>query len=299
MQLPALIPQITEPVRTIGRRTFDFSRQAAVMAVVNRTPDSFHDRGATFSLDKAVQAGLSAAAAGADWIDIGGIPFSPRVAKVSAAEEIDRVLPVVEAIATESDVVISVDTTRAEVAELCLAAGASVINDTSGLQDPELADVIRDSGATLVLTHSLAKPFEVLQRPSYHDVTTEVVDQLRSRLELALTAGITREQIVVDPGHDLNKNTLHTLQLTRELNQLCSLGLPVLAAVSNKDFVAETLDRRDRHLRLAGSLASGMWCLMAGARILRMHDVDESVDTVRMFEALMGWRAPAWTEHNL
>lgn len=299
MQIPALVPAITDPVRTIGHRTFDFDRQAAVMAVVNRTPDSFHDRGTTFTLGTAVKAALAAAQAGADWVDIGGIPFSPRVPKVSVEQEIERVLPVVEAVASESDVVISVDTARAEVAELCMATGASVINDTSGLQDPRMAEVVRDTGATLVLTHSLAKPYELWEHPHYDDVTGEVTAHLRARLAAALEAGVRPDQIVVDPGHDLNKNTRHTLQLTRELNELCQLGMPVLAAVSNKDFIAETLDRRDRQQRLAGSLSSAMWCLMAGARILRMHDVAESVDTVRMFEALMGWREPAWTEHNV
>lgn len=297
MSLPCVAPLIDEPVRRIGARTFDFSRQAAVMAVVNRTPDSFHDRGATYALDAAVAASLAASKQGADWVDVGGVPFSPLVPRVSAHKEAERVVPVVEAIRAASDVVISVDTTRASVARAALAAGADVVNDTSCLSDPEMPDVIASSGATVVITHSLAKPFEWLEHPTYGDVTTEVADMLAGRVADALAAGIRPDQIVIDPGHDLNKNTLHTLQVTRELGRLTQLGHPVLAAVSNKDFIGETLDR-PRGERVAGSVASAMWCLMAGARIIRMHDVAAAVDTVRMFEALMGWREPVRLEHN-
>lgn len=296
--MPVVLPQIDQPVRRIGAHTFDFSRRAAVMAVVNRTPDSFHDRGATFALEAAVDAGLKAVGQGADWLDVGGVPFSPLVQRVSPDQEAGRVVPVIEAIRASSDVVISVDTTRAAVAAAAIEAGADVVNDTSGLSDPDMARVVRDSGASVVITHSLAKPFEVLERPHYDDVTREVVTALGQRLDQALSAGVGPEQVILDPGPDLNKNTLHTLQLTRQLALVTGLGHPVLAAVSNKDFVGETLDR-PRQARTAGSVASAMWCLMAGARILRMHDVPEAVDTVRMFEAIMGWREPAYLRHNM
>lgn len=297
-ELPIVVPTLNHPRRRIGRRDFDFSRQAVVMAVVNRTPDSFHDRGATFALDKAVEACRAAAALGADWVDVGGVPFSPLTPRVSADEEADRVLPVVEAIAADCDVVISVDTTRAAVARQAIAAGAGVVNDTSCLADPEMAQVVAGSSANLVITHSLAAPFEWLDKPHYDDVTAEVRALLAARVAFALDEGVRPEQIIIDPGHDLNKNTRHTLQVTRELGALADLGHPVLAAVSNKDFIGETLDR-ERGERVAGSIASAMWCLMAGARILRMHDVAASVDTARMFEAIMGWREPARMVHNV
>lgn len=296
--LPIVAPVITHPRRRIGARDVDLDRSTLVMAVVNRTPDSFHDRGATFALDRAVEACQRAAAEGADWVDIGGVPFSPLTPSVSADQEAERVLPVVEAIVAASDVVVSVDTTRASVARLALAAGAGVINDTSCLSDPEMATVVAESGATLVITHSLAAPHEWLERPQYTDVTAEVSRTLQDRVAAALAAGVRPEQIIIDPGHDLNKNTLHTLQLTRELGALTQLGYPVLAAVSNKDFIGETLDR-PRGERVFGSVASATWCLMAGARILRMHDVVAAVDAARMFEAIMGWRQPVAMHHNL
>lgn len=241
-------------IRTIGARTFDFSAQVAVMAIVNRTPDSFYDKGATFALDRAVAAALAAADEGADWVDIGGVPFG-RGPAVSLDEELRRVVPVVEAIASASDIVISVDTHNAKVARAAIDAGAGVINDTSGLYDPDMAGVVADSSAHLVLTHSLAPPRAEPPRPEYGDVVTEVVEFLRERVERAEAAGIPRERLVVDPGHDLNKNTYHSLELTRRLGEVVALGLPTLAAVSNKDFIGEAIDREQGD-RLEGSFAA-------------------------------------------
>ena len=283
-------------VRRIGARTFDFSRQVAVMAIVNRTPDSFYDKGATFALDKAVEAAVRAAAHGADWVDIGGVPFG-RGPAVSEAEEIDRVVPVVTAIAEASDVVISVDTFNAEVARLSIEAGAGVINDTSGLFDPRMAGVVARSDATLVLTHSLQPPRSEPPRPRYGDVVAEVRSFLVRKLDEAVAAGIPLERLIVDPGHDLNKNTLHSLELTRRLDEIVSIGPPTLAAISNKDFIGESLDR-EQGRRLEGSLAVAVICIMKGARIVRMHDVAAAVDAVRMTETVMGWREPAHVRHN-
>jgi len=292
-----VVPDLREPVRTIGRRTFDFDHRIAVMAIVNRTPDSFHDRGATFALDRAVEAAVRAADQGADWVDIGGVKFAPGP-ELPASEEIDRVVPVVRQLAQESDVTISVDTFRPEVAAAAIEAGASVVNDTTGLSDPRMAAVVADSDATIVITHSLAEPRRPLAAPPrYDDVTASVVGFLRDRVDRALAAGIPESRVVVDPGHDLNKNTVHTLELTRRLPEVVALGYPVLAAVSNKDFVGESLGR-PRGERLAGSLAVATVSAMLGARIVRMHDVAESVDAMRMVEATLGWRAPVEARHN-
>ena len=220
--------------RVIAGRAFDFSRRVAVMAIVNRTPDSFHDQGRTFALDRAIAAATAAAEAGADWIDVGGAPFAPGP-EVTAAEEIDRVLPVVEAVRERA--VVSVDTFRPEVAREVIKAGAGVINDTSGLRDPAMADAV-------------------------------------------------------------NKNTHHSLELTRRLDEVAAVGYPLLAAVSNKDFVGETLDAA-QHERLAGTLAAVVFCVLRGARIVRVHDVRPAVDAVRMTEAMLGWRPPAYTRHNM
>jgi dihydropteroate synthase len=278
-------------------KLLDLQNRIAVMAIVNRTPDSFYDRGATFALDKAVAAALAAAEAGADLVDIGGVPFG-RGPAVSLQEEIDRVVPVVEGIHAASDVVISVDTFSAEVARLSLAAGAGVINDTSGLWDADMAPVVAASDATLVLTHSLAPPRSEPPRPEYNDVVAEVVEFLADRVARAEAAGIPRERLVVDPGHDLNKNTLHSLEITRRLEEVVALGLPTLVAVSRKDFVGETLDAAKGD-RLEGSLAAAVVCVLKGARIVRMHDVAPTVAAMRMTEAILGWREPAYLRHNM
>jgi dihydropteroate synthase len=292
------LPPLRTPRRRIGHRYFDFSHEIVVMGIVNRTPDSFFDQGRTFGLDQAVEAGYAAAVAGAGWVDIGGVPFSPHTPEVTAAEEYDRVVPVVSALAGRTDVVISVDTFRPEVAQASLEAGAAVINDTTGLQNRELAEVVAASTATLVITHSRARPRQHLPRPHYDDVVTEVRDFLADRVALAVGLGVPEGRIVVDPGHDLNKNTRHSLELTRRMTEIAELGLPVLAAVSNKDFVGEAtgLAKPDR---LAPSLAAATVCVLGGARILRMHDVGAAVAAARMIETILGFREPAYLKHNL
>jgi len=283
--------------RVIGARTFDFDRQVAVMGVVNRTPDSFYDKGATFALDRAVEAAVRAAEFGADWVDIGGVPFG-RGPAVSTQEEIDRVAPVVAAIAAASDVVISVDTNKAAVAQAAIDAGAAVVNDTSGLGDPEMAGVVARSNAHVVITHSVGPPRVEKPAARFDDVVAEVRQFLVERVDRAVEAGISRERLIIDPGHDLDKNTLHSLELTRHLDQIAEIGLPLLVAVSNKDFIGESIDR-EQGQRLAGSIAAMVSCIERGARIVRMHDVEATVDAVRMVEAILGMREPARLEHNM
>lgn len=292
-------PTIAAPKRTIGSRSFDFDRQVAVMAIVNRTPDSFHDAGRTFALDRAVEAVRAAAAGGADWVDIGGVPFGLHAGEIGEAEELDRVLPVVQAVSDASDVVISVDSYRPEVARQAVAAGAHVVNDTSGLYHPELADVVAETGATVVITHSLARPPRTpVVRPTYGDVVGEVGAFLRGRVEFALSRGVRDEQIIIDPGHDLNKNTYHSLELTRRLAEIAGIGYPLLVALSHKDFIGESLDA-PQHERLEGTIAANTAAILGGARIIRVHDVAAAVRTVRMTEAILGWRAPVNPRHNL
>ncbi|MET4004104.1 dihydropteroate synthase [Arthrobacter sp. UYCu511] len=294
---PFYTPPLLHPVHHFGPRTIDFSRQVALMAIVNRTPDSFYDGGSTFALDAAVAASLAAVENGADWVDIGGVPFAPGPA-LGAEEEGDRVVPVIAAVAGASDVIISVDTFLPEVAARSIAAGANVINDTTGLSNPDIARVVAEYGAHLVITHSLAAPRTVYPRPHYDDVVTEVAAFLSEKVELALSLGVPAEKIIIDPGHDLNKNTLHTLEITRRFNEIAALGFPTLAAVSNKDFIGETLNQTKSE-RLEGSIASGVICILGGARILRMHNVAASSSAIRMTEAVMGWRSPAYLKHNM
>lgn len=290
-----VLPDLIHPQRTIGGRVFDFSREVAVMAIINRTPDSFYDQGATFALDAAVASARQAVLDGADWVDIGGAKFAPGPA-IPVSEEIDRVVPVIEGL-QDAGAIISVDTFHPEVARAGIAAGAQVINDTTGVHDPAMADVVADSEATLVITHSLAKPRMPYPAPHYDDVVTEVAAFLRQRVDLAVSRGVPLERIVIDPGHDLNKNTLHSLELTRRLGEIADIGLPVLAAVSNKDFIGETLDR-ERGERVDGSIAAAVVCILQGARIVRMHNVRAAVDAVRMTEAILGFREPAYLRHN-
>jgi dihydropteroate synthase len=277
------MPDLISPRRTIGGKVFDFSRQVAVMAIVNRTPDSFYDRGRTF-------------------VDIGGVPYGAGFYKpaVSEAEELDRVLPLVEAARRTSDVVISVDTYRPKVAREAIAAGASVINDTSGLHDPMLAEFVADTDACLVITHCLAtKPGLQVVRPTYDDVAGEVADFLSQRVQVALARGMRPEQIIIDPGHDLNKNTFHSLELTRRLNEITGLGHPTLVATSNKHFIGETLNLEQGPPRHIGTVATVVVCILQGARIVRVHDVKSAVQATRMTEAILGWRPPAYARHNL
>lgn len=271
----------------------DTSRRVLVMGIVNRTQDSFFDQGRTWQLEQAVSAGLRAAEEGADIVDVGGVKFAPGD-PLDPAEEAARVVPVIEQLRRElpGEVLLSVDTFHASVARAALEVGADLINDTTGLSDPRMADEIARAGASLVLTHSVAEPRRPFPRPRYEDVVEEVRDFLAARLERALEAGIARERIVLDPGPDLNKSTQQTLEVLRDWGEYAALGLPLLAALSRKDFVGESLGL-PKEERLAGSLAAAAWTIRLGARVLRVHDVRETVRMVRMLEVLAGWREPA------
>lgn len=271
----------------------DTSRRVLVMGIVNRTQDSFFDEGRTWQLEQAVAAGLRAAEEGADIVDVGGVKFAPGD-PLDPAEEAARVVPVIERLRRElpGEVLLSVDTFHASVARAALEVGADLINDTTGLSDPRMAEEVARAGASLVLTHSVAEPRRPFPRPRYEDVVEEVRDFLAARLERALEAGIARERIVLDPGPDLNKNTQQTLEVLRDWGEYAALGLPLLAALSRKDFVGESLGL-PKEERLAGSLAAAAWTIRLGARILRVHDVRETVRMVRMLEVLAGWREPA------
>lgn len=291
------VPELLHARHVFGARTIDFSRRIALMAIINRTPDSFYDGGRTFALQAAVDACLQAITDGADWVDVGGVPFAPGPA-LSAAEEADRIVPVIRRVRDASDVVISADTFLPEVAERAIDAGANVINDTTGLRNRDLAAVIAAKGAHVVITHSLAEPRTALGRPSYDDVVAEVVEFLLRQVDLAVTLGISEDRILVDPGHDLNKNTLQSLEITRRFSEIAGLGYPALAAVSNKDFIGETLNQ-PKHARVEGSLAAAVMCALGGARILRMHNVAASRSAITMVEAALGWREPAYLRHNM
>jgi dihydropteroate synthase len=267
------------------------------MAVVNRTPDSFYDRGANFGFDAAVAAGERALAEGADWLDVGGVRAGPGP-HVTEAEELRRVLPVVEALRARSDAVVSVDTFRPGVARRALAAGADVVNDPSGLRDPEMAEAAAEAGAGLVVMHTGGPPRTRPHRPAYVDVVAEVGAFLADRAAVARQRGVPAERLIADPGHDFHKNTFHSLELTRRLEELTGLGYPLLVAISNKDFVGEALDV-PLDERLEGSLAAVVVGVLKGVSIVRVHQVRATVRAVRMTEAILGRRRPAVTRRGL
>jgi dihydropteroate synthase len=281
------------PVLDLPRRRIDLGARVAVMGIVNRTPDSFYDRGATYELDTAVAHARRLVAEGADIVDVGGVKGGPG-AEVTVAEELDRIVPFVEALrAAEPDVLLSVDTFRAPVADAALAAGADIVNDVTGLHDPEVLDVVVAREAGYVAMHHGGRPRTRPYRRSYTpDVTTAVVRHCRELTDRALAAGVPAGRLIVDPGHDFQKTTAHSLELSRRLPELAALGFPVLVALSNKDFIGETLDA-PLERRVDGSLAAAVFSVLRGAHLVRVHEVQRTVDVLRTTEALLGWRRPA------
>jgi dihydropteroate synthase len=289
----------TGPVLDLPRRRLEVGDRAAIMGIVNRTPDSFYDRGATYAFDTALAHARRLVAEGADLIDVGGIKGGPGD-EVSVAAELDRVVPFVEALrAAEPDVLISVDTFRAPVADAAMAAGADVVNDVTGLHDPEVLDVVVDRRAGYVAMHHGGRPRTRPFRRTYvPDVTTAVVEHCRALTERAMAAGVPRGRLLVDPGHDFQKTTAHSLELTRRLPELAALGFAVLVALSNKDFIGEAIGA-PLERRVDGSLAAAVFSLERGANVLRVHEVQRTVDAVRMTEVLLERRPPAFAVRGL
>ena len=282
----------------LRRRTFG-PDDLLVMAILNRTPDSFYDRGATYDDEPALAAVDRAAAAGADIVDIGGVKAGPGD-EVDVAEEIRRVAPFVAAVRDRHpDLVISVDTWRAAVADACLAAGADVVNDAWGGVDPELAVVTAAHDAALVCTHAGgATPRTRPHRIGYDDVVADVIATTVGLAERAVSLGVDRTSVLIDPGHDFGKNTYHSLEVTRRLGELVATGWPVLVSLSNKDFVGETLDRPVPE-RLVGTLATTAVSAWMGARVFRAHNVVETRDVLDMVASIRGTRPPAVARRGL
>ncbi|MBE1535863.1 dihydropteroate synthase [Actinomadura algeriensis] len=258
----------TTPLRLNGR---DLGPHA-IMAVVNRTPDSFFDKGATYGFDAALDAAGRAVAAGADIVDIGGVKAGPGE-DVGVAEELRRVVDLVAAVRERHpDVVISVDTWRAEVGEAVAAAGADLLNDTWGGPDPRLAEVAAAHGIGLVCAHAGGlDPRTRPHRTAFGDVVADVIGHVTAEAERAVSLGVRRDAVLIDPAHDFGKNTRHSLEITRRLGELTATGWPVLVAVSNKDFIGETLGRPVDG-RGAGTLAVLGVSALLGARVFRVHD---------------------------
>ena len=264
-----------------------------VMGVLNVTPDSFSDGGNYADHDSAVAHGLEMRAAGADYVDVGGESTRPGADRVDAAEECSRILPVIRDLAAEG-VRVSVDTTRAEVAESALDAGAVLVNDVSGgLADPGMAKLVTDAGVPWVLMHWRGHSKRMYAQAHYDDVVTEVCDELAARRDDALAAGVAAEQLVLDPGLGFAKNAPHNWALLAGLDRIVGLGLPVLVGASRKTFLGRLLAGPDAEplppeRRDAATLATTVLAAGAGAWGVRVHDVAASVDAVKVVAAVRG-----------
>ena len=275
----------------LGRHEFA-DDATLMMAIVNRTPDSFYDRGATWAEDKAFDRVAQVVDQGAEIVDIGGIKAAPGV-EIGVAEEIGRVASFVARVrAAYPSLVISVDTWRAEVGRVVCAEGADVLNDAWGGADPGLVDVAAEFGVGLICTHTggvtpRTRPYRI----EYSDVVASAIADTTAYAERALAAGVLREGIVIDPAHDFGKNTFHSLEITRRLGEMTATGWPVLVSLSNKDFVGESLDLPVGE-RLTGTLAATAVCALAGASIYRVHEVVETRQVVDMVLTIAGRRPP-------
>jgi dihydropteroate synthase len=285
------------PLR-LGTRVFA-DDELVVMAIVNRTPDSFFDRGTTFATDAALEAVDRAVAAGADIVDIGGVRAG-QGPEVGVDEEIDRVAGIVAAVRQRHpDIVISVDTWRAPVGRAVTDAGADLLNDAWAGYDPELAVVAARAGAGLVCSHTGGLPPRTdPHRVHYADVVEDVVSTVTRLARRALDVGVRPDGIVIDPAHDFGKNTRHSLEVSRRLDELVATGWPVLVALSNKKFIGETLDLPTGE-RLAGTLAATAIAAWRGARIFRAHQVRETRQVLDMVAAIRGTRQPAVSRRAL
>jgi len=260
--------------------------RALVMGIVNVTPDSFSDGGLHSRRDAALAHAMQLLEEGADIIDIGGESTRPGAQPVGIQEELDRVLPLIEAL-HGAPVPLSVDSFKPEVMRAAISAGVQMVNDINALQDEEAMRVVAGSNVAVCLMHKQGNPQTMQLQPEYGDVVTEVADFLRARVAAAERAGIARQRIVVDPGFGFGKTLEHNIALLRELNKLTELGVPVLAGLSRKSMLG-ALTGRDVGQRLSASVAAALIAVQRGAKIVRVHDVRDTVDALKIWNAMSG-----------
>jgi len=256
-----------------------------LMGVVNVTPDSFSDGGRYLDPAAAVEHGLELVKQGADLLDVGGESTRPGAEEVSAGEELARVLPVVEGLVGKATV--SIDTSKAEVARAALDAGAAIVNDVAALRhDPEIAALCAERGAGLVLMHMQGEPRTMQQNPQYDDVVEDVKAFLAERMEVAVTAGVAEERIWLDPGIGFGKSLDHNLELLRRLGELRALGRPLVIGTSRKSFIGK-IDGSPVEQRIGGTIASSILAAAEGADVLRVHDVAEAAQALKVAGAIL------------
>ena len=273
---------------TAAGRVLELGTRPWLMGVVNASPDSFSDGGLYTTLEERVQLAAELLRSGADILDIGGESASTNRPPVEVDQEIERVAPLIERVVAELGALVSVDTYKPAVARAAIAAGASIVNDVSGLRDPELAAVCAQTGAALVMMHTRAAPKQRMQDPDlYEDVVEDVLSFLAERIAVALEAGVAEEQLIVDPGPDFAKTPAQTIEVLANISRLHALERPLLMAISRKDFIGALTGRPPRE-RLAGTLAALTHGVDAGAHIFRVHDVAAASDFLKVRAALAG-----------
>jgi len=264
----------------------DFSAGCVVMGVLNVTPDSFSDGGQFFDSGRAVERGLQMAADGAAIIDVGGESTRPGSASVSDDEQIGRVVPVIKALCKKIDVPISIDTYKLEVAKAALEAGAAMINDITALSDERMAELVAEHDVPVVLMHMQGTPATMQIEPKYEDVVSEVLEFLLERARRAEDAGIDRKKIFIDPGIGFGKTLEHNLLLLRDIDKFVAAGYRVLVGTSRKSFIAKLTGKEKPGERIFGTAATVSLCAAAGVSIVRVHDVAEMVDVVKIANKL-------------
>lgn len=288
-------PPMRSPIRTLlaGTHILELGERPLLMGIVNASPDSFSDGGRYRTLGDRVRLAGELIEQGAYILDVGGESASTGYPPVEVEQEIERVVPLIERLVGELGAIVSVDTYKPAVARAAIAAGACIVNDVSGLREVELARICAETGAALVLMHTRAAPKQRLQDPDlYGDVTGEVLAFLRERIRLAVQAGVTPEQLIVDPGPDFAKTPAQTIELLAQARRLHELERPVLMAISRKDFIG-ALTRRAPRERLGGTLAALAHGIDSGAHIFRIHDIGAARDFLAVRAALGGESEPS------
>lgn len=276
----------TAPVLTLGKKTFNLAEKPLIMAILNLTPDSFYNGGQYNQVEAALKRAEEMLEEGADIIDLGGESSRPGAAPVSAEEEIQRVLPVLEKIYQKFKALISIDTTKAEVARRALDQGAVLVNDISALRsDPQMAGLAAKSGSAVVLMHLQGMPADMQVNPHYEDVVVEISDFFKERIALARSAGIREEKIILDPGIGFGKKLEHNLEILRNLASFKMFGRPILVGVSRKSLIGQILDLPLEE-RLEGSLGLAALAGASAANLLRVHDVKETRRVLKIVQAL-------------
>lgn len=266
--------------------TLNLGQRTHIMGILNVTPDSFSDGGQYLELNKAIEHGLGMANDGADMIDVGGESTRPYSKKISVNEEIDRVIPVIEALSKDLTIPISIDTWKAEVAREALNAGASMINDISALRlDPNMAAIVSNAEVPLILMHLKGTPENMQQNPTYDDLISEILDFLKDAIKRSVTAGIKEDLIIVDPGIGFGKTFDDNLKIIKELFRFGLLQRPILLGTSNKSFIGHILDK-EVHERDIGTMATIAAGVMNGAHIIRTHDVRKTLETVKITDSI-------------